>query len=92
MWRGSTNLGICKEPDGIHATDNTVEYTRRMAAAPPLPDLATKTPQSNTVEPGADGNVSHSPTKDANTTRPSGLLAEIEVEAVQLQERKGKSR
>ena len=74
-------MGICKELDGTDATDDTVKDTRRLAPTSSVQDMASKTPQSNTVHAGADHLVPHSTTNDSNTTRISGLPAEIEMEA-----------
>jgi len=53
--------------------------------------MTPKTAQGNTVVSGADCSVSYSTTTDCNAARLSGLPAEIEVEAGQLQKEEGKS-
>jgi len=83
-------MGICKELDGTNATDDTVKDTRRLAPTPSIQDMVSKTPQDNTVDAGADHSVQYSTTKDSNTTRLSGLPAEIEMEADSLKKREGK--
>jgi len=83
-------MGICKELDGTDATDDTVKHTRRLAPTPSIQNLAPKTPQGNTVDAGTDCPVPYSTTKDSNSTRLSGLPAEIEMEADSLTKGEGK--
>jgi hypothetical protein len=84
-----SNMGICKKLDGADATDDTVKDNRRLAPTPSIQDLASKTPQGNVVDAGADYSVPYSTTK-YSTTRLSGLPAEIEMEADSLKKREGK--